>query len=100
MTAKQELKRFRNYLRDWKRQMRSDPYIADAVKNIDVRIVKWDRKSRQALVLCRNVTLPQTDYNSASTCYAWVYTGGHFLFMREVWMAVNRMIIDLREKNQ
>ena len=95
MDAKVEMKQVRDWLRVQRRMIDNDPYLQDVRSKLSFRIVKWDARKHEVLVLVRDESKPETPFNSDSTHWVWVYTWSDFRKW-EMWKAINDMACRIR----
>ena len=99
MDSKAEMKQVRNYLRDQMRLIKNDPFLADIADRVSARIVKWNKKQHAVLVCIRDLSAPETTYNSAGCRWLWVNTWrnvAYYPWLWKVWEALNELINNMR----
>ena len=103
MDSKAEMKQVRNYLRDQMRLIKNDPFLADIADRVSARIVKWNKKQHAVLVCIRDLSAPETTYNSAGCRWLWVNTWrnvAYYPWLWKVWEALNELINNMRLPNK
>ena len=99
MDSRAEMKQVRNYLRDQMRLIKNDPFLADIADRVSARIVKWNKKQHAVLVCIRDLSAPETTYNSAGCRWLWVNTWrnvAYYPWLWKVWEALNELINNMR----
>ena len=94
-----EMKQVRNYLRDQMRIIKNDPFLANVADRVSARIVKWNKREHAVLVCIRDLSAPETNYNSKGCTWIWVRTwrsGGYYPWLWRVWEALNELINNMR----
>ena len=103
MDSKAEMKQVRNYLRDQMRLIKNDPFLADIADRVSARIVKWNKKQHEVLVCMRDLSAPETTYNSAGCRWLWVHTWrnvAYYPWLWKVWGELNDLINNMRLSNK
>ena len=99
MDSKREMKQVRSYLRDQMRLIKKDPFLADIADRVSARIVKWNKKQHAVLVCIRDLSAPETTYNSKGCRWLWVHTWrnvAYYPWLWKVWEALNELINNMR----
>lgn len=103
MDSRAEMKQVRNYLRDQMRLIKNDPFLADIADRVSARIVKWNKKQHAVLVCIRDLSAPETTYNSKGCRWLWVHTWrnvAYYPWLWKVWEALNELINNMRLSNK
>ena len=104
MDSRAEMKQVRNYLRDQMKLIRNDPFLKDVANRVSARIVKWNKKQHSVLVCVRDLSAPETTYNSKGCTWVWVYTwrsdNGNYSWLWKIWEALNELINNMRLSNK
>ena len=103
MKAKLEMKVVRDWIRHQVKSIKADPYLANVSKDISIRIVKWNQHDHSVLVCARDLSKPETPYNSEFCRWTWVHTWvtGQFQWWKwNIWREVNEVVNHMQyEKN-
>lgn len=92
MNAKEEMKKVRNFLRRQVKMINNDPYLKHVHGCISARIVKWKASQHQVLVCVRNITKPETPWDS-HYC-RWVCVNTHCDFWKNsIWKELNEVVV-------
>ena len=102
MNAKDEMKQVRNWLRGQVKSIQSDPYLESVAARVSARIVKWDAKGHRVLVCLRDLSKPETPYNSISTRWLWVttYCGKYSSFKWNIWRELNDLVVNMQHPDR
>ena len=98
-----EMRQVRNYLRDQMRLIKNDPFLADIADRVSARIVKWNKKQHAVLVCIRDLSAPETTWNSKSCRWLWVHTWrgeSSYPWLWKVWGELNDVINNMRLSNK
>lgn len=95
LTAKQQMKQVRDYLRREKRYIaRQWPQLANRIL---IEMPVWDESSRRVLICVRDSQAEFTSYNSERCRYIVAYTWMS-LNRIGVWTELNKLIVSLRQE--
>lgn len=99
--ATREMKVCRDWIREIVRFVKADPYLKDVSQNLSARIVRWNPVSHEVLVCVRDITEPETSYNS-QYC-RWVFVNTWASCKRSsrysIWREINEVILAMRHEN-
>lgn len=96
MTAKEEMKALRNYVRAQMKLLRNDPFLADVAPYVEVRFLRWDARNHGVVLVFRDTRYPQTKWDSRGTRYEYIHTWGGRNFYYRVWANLNKLVCDMR----
>lgn len=103
MNAKLEMKVVRDWIRHQVKAIKADPYLANVSNDVSIRIVKWNHHDHSVLVCARDLSKPETPYNSEFCRWVWVHTWvtGQFQWWKwNIWREINEVVNHMQhEKN-
>lgn len=99
MNARDEMKQMRDWLRNQVRMINKDPHLKHAHGRISARIVKWKANEHRVLVCVRDLSKPETPYNTEFCRWIWSYTwsGEDSRFWKwDVFKELNDVLVKMR----
>lgn len=99
MSAKDEMKEVRNWLRGQVRMIDKDPYLSYAHGKVSARIVRWEASEHRVLVCVRSTEVSETSWNSNLCRWVWIHTWGGRdcrFWKWDIWKELNDVVINMR----
>ena len=99
MNPTHEMKEVRNYLRHQIKLIKADPYLASVAANVSARIVKWNKNEHSVLVCVRDISQPETPYNSRYCRWIWTHTWSSRdtrFWKWDIWKELNALVGEMR----
>lgn len=98
MEPREEMKRVRNFLRRQVNLINKDPYLAFVHGRISARIVKWDKRAHWVVVCIRDMSQPESNWNSDSCRWIQLYTSTDS-WQWQIWKELNEIVIRARPRD-
>lgn len=98
MDSREEMKVVRNFLRRQVKQVNNDPYLSFMRGRLSARIVKWDKRAHWLVVCVRDISKPETRWDSEFCQWVQVYTNTS-TWKWKLWQALNEVVVKARPRD-